>query len=139
MTADQPTIPFPCERQAEENLVGQHNPRFASAHFDADVSGRASFHLGFELGTFNQCLAELQTVQISEYNIFEQQQENFNLLHWLMADSFFFFFLKSNKYLHNMYLKSDEERGKGEKKYDMPLVSLKGVSFKSSFEIIFRG
>lgn len=38
-----------------------------------------------------------------------------------------------------MYLKSDEERGKGEKKYDMPLVSLKGVSFKSSFEIMFRG
>lgn len=68
MITEQPTIPFPWVKQAKENHVGRHNPRFASVHFDADVSGRASFHLGFELGISEFiCLAELQTVQISHF------------------------------------------------------------------------
>lgn len=69
---------FLSKKKAKENYTGQHNPRFASVHFDADVSGRASFHLGYELGISEFiCLAEMQTVQISQCNIFEQQQGKF--------------------------------------------------------------
>lgn len=73
-----PSKKFSWVKQAKENHVGQHHPRFASVHFDADVSGRTSFRLGFELGISEFiCLAELQTVQISQCNIFEWQQGKF--------------------------------------------------------------
>lgn len=78
MTAEQPTSPFTWVRKGEENHVGQQNSRFAVVHLDADISGRASFHLCFELGISEFIsLAGLQTVQISQCNIFEQQQGTF--------------------------------------------------------------
>lgn len=74
----------------KENYTGQHNPRFASVHFDANVSGRASFHLGYNLGISEFiCLPEMQTVQISQCNIFEQQQGKFLCI--ILADGRLFF------------------------------------------------
>lgn len=78
ITTEQPTISFSWVKWAKKNHVGQHNHRISSLHFDADVSGRASFRLGFELGISEFiCLAQLQAVQISHCNIFERQWGKF--------------------------------------------------------------